>query len=120
MPRDAFAANRRWEREPVTLPISLVLRAEQFKKDDSASTLDISLYGVSVRTRLALGQGDWVGMVIKGEFAHAIPTRVVWVREDTDSRFTVAGLEFLDTLMGLTGITAIAQGAQRGGEQLSA
>ena len=95
MSLEASAVTRRWEREPATLPISLVLRADRFKKDDSATTLDISLYGVSVRTRLALSQGDWVGMIVKGEFTHAIPSRVVWVREDPDSQFTVAGLEFL-------------------------
>jgi hypothetical protein len=87
---------RRWERQPATIPISLVLKADHFKADNSAITVDISLHGAEVRTNLALVPGEWVGVVPKGEFPHAIPTHVVWVREDEASRWTFAGLEFLD------------------------
>jgi hypothetical protein len=86
---------RRWERQPVTIPIGLVLKADHFKADDSAITIDISLRGARVRTKLALVPGEWVGVVPKGEFPQAIPTRVVWVREDESSNSTIAGLEFL-------------------------
>ena len=89
---------RRWERQPTTIPISLVLKADHFKADDSAITVDISLRGARVRTKLALVPGEWVGFVAKGEFPHAIPSRVVWVREDESSHWTFAGLEFLDAL----------------------
>jgi hypothetical protein len=71
------------------------LRAEDFKVDDDATTVDISLRGVGVRTALALVPGEWVGVVAKGEFPHAIPTRVVWVREEESGFWTLAGLEFL-------------------------
>jgi hypothetical protein len=87
---------RRWERQPASIPISLVLKADHFKADNSAITVDISLHGAEVRTNLALVPGEWVGVVPKGEFPHAIPTHVVWVREDEASRWTFAGLEFLD------------------------
>ena len=87
---------RRWERQPATIPISLVLKADHFKADNSANTVDISLYGAEVRTNPALVPGEWVGVVPKGEFPHAIPTHVVWVREDAASHWTFAGLEFLD------------------------
>jgi hypothetical protein len=87
---------RRWERQPATIPISLVLKADHFKADNSAITVDISLHGAEVRTNLTLAPGEWVGVVPKGEFPHAIPTHVVWVREDEASRWTFAGLEFLD------------------------
>jgi hypothetical protein len=89
---------RRWEREPAKIPIRLVLKADHFKADDSAITVDISLRGASVQTKLALVPGEWVGVVPSGEFPHAIPTRVVWVREDEYSHWTLAGLEFLDAL----------------------
>ena len=39
-----------------------------------------------------------MGVINKGDFPHAIPTRVVWVREDESSHWTFAGLEFLETL----------------------
>jgi hypothetical protein len=87
---------RRWERQPASIPISLVLKADHFKADNSAITVDISLHGAEVRTNLTLAPGEWVGVVPKGEFPHAIPTHVVWVREDEASRWTFAGLEFLD------------------------
>jgi hypothetical protein len=86
---------RRSERRPATIPISLVLEAEKFKADNSAITTDISTDGVGVRTTLGLVPGEWVGFVKKGEFPHAIPSRVVWAREDEYSGWMFAGLEFL-------------------------
>ena len=84
---------RRWERQPATIPIILVLKADHFKAENSAIAIDISLRGAAVRTNLALAPGEWVGVVPKGEFPHAIPTHVVCVREDAASHWTFAGLE---------------------------
>jgi c-di-GMP-binding flagellar brake protein YcgR len=87
---------RRWERQPATIPINLVLKAEDFKVDNSATIIDFSLRGVGVLTTLALVPGERVRIVAKGEFRDAIPARVVWVREDGSNHLTFAGLEFLD------------------------
>jgi len=92
------ANRRRWERQPATIPISLVLKAENLKVDNSATILDFSLRGVGVLTRLALFPGERVRIVAKGEFPDDIPTRVAWVREDESNHLRVAGLEFLDRL----------------------
>ncbi len=89
---------RRSERQPATIPISLVLKAETFMVDNSATAIDISLGGMRVRTTLELVPGGRVGIVAQGEFPHAIPTRIVWVQEDKSSYWTFAGLEFLLTL----------------------
>ena len=86
---------RRSEREYATLPITLVKRAECFRKDDAAMMLDVSLFGMRVRTTLALDARDWVGVVAKGEFPHAIPAHVVWVRKDELSELTSAGIKFV-------------------------
>ena len=91
-----LANQRRMEREPAAIPISLVLRSETRHTTYEASTLDLSLGGASVQTYLDLAPGDWVGIVPKGEFPFAIPSRVVWVRPK-DSLFNIAGLQFLDT-----------------------
>jgi len=90
---------RRFERETAAIPVSLVLRPENYKvwRDHSATTIDISLSGVGVRTTLALVPGDWVGIVPKGEFPHAIPACVVWAREEESTHWTIAGLHFLNT-----------------------
>ena len=86
---------RRWEREPVAIPVSLVLKADKFESDTSTATLNISLAGVGVRTMLALVQRQGVAIVIKGQFSQTIPARVIWVREDASSNSKIAGLKFL-------------------------
>ena len=90
-----FHVPRRWEREPAHIPIKLVLKAERFKTDNSAATVDVSLRGMKVQTNLTLIPGEWVGVVPKGGFPHAIPARVVWAREDEASHWVLAGIEFL-------------------------
>jgi len=89
------ANHRRMEREPAAIPVSLVLRSESRHTTYEASTVDLSLSGASIQTYLELTPGDWVGIVPKGEFPFAIPSRVVWVRPK-DSLFYVAGVQFLD------------------------
>ena len=96
MEANTSANLRRWERQPATIPISLVLRSEDLKVDNSATILDFSFRGVGVLTTLALVPGERVRIVAKGESPDDIPTRVVWVREDVSNHLSVAGLEFLD------------------------
>lgn len=92
------ANQRQWEREAAAVPVSLVLSAEKFKSDPAATTIDISLAGVGVRTKLFLIPGEWVGIVPKGQFPQAIPARVAWSREDEDNNLTIAGLTFIHTM----------------------
>ena len=86
---------RRWERELVAIPVSLVLKADKLKSDTFTATIDVSLSGVGVRTTLALVPRQGVAIVIKGQFSQTIPARVVWVREDESSNSKIAGLKFL-------------------------
>jgi hypothetical protein len=95
MQENTFHTPRRWERETASIPVKLVLKAERFKADNSAVTIDVSLRGMKVRTNLTLIPGEWVGVVPKGEFPHAMPARVVWAREDEFSHWIFAGLEFM-------------------------
>lgn len=96
MPMDTPINLRRWERQPATIPINLVLKSEDLRVDNSATIVDFSLRGVGVLTTLPLVPGERVRIVAKGEFPDAIPTRVVWVRDDGSNHWTFAGLEFLD------------------------
>lgn len=89
---------RRWERRTASIPVNLVSKTDNFTWDDLAVTVDISLRGAKVRTKLALVPGELLGFVPKGEFPDAIRTRVVWVREDDPGHGTLAGLEFLNAL----------------------
>ena len=86
---------RRWERQPATIPINLVLNTEDHKVDNSATVTNFSLGGMGVLTTLALVPGERVKIVAKGEFRKAILTRVVWVAEAEPSHLNYAGLEFL-------------------------
>ena len=87
------------DREPATIPISLLVRSEGRNTDPDASTLDLSLRGACVQTTLELVPGDWVGLMLKGEFPNAIPSRVVWVQpSDAAGLWSRAGLQFLNNL----------------------
>ena len=98
MQTNTSVSPRRWERQPATVPISLLLKAEDLTEDDAAGVIDFSLRGVGVLTSLALVPGERVRIIANGEFPDAIPTRVAWVREDEDesSHWRFAGLEYLD------------------------
>jgi c-di-GMP-binding flagellar brake protein YcgR len=74
-----------------------VLKAGDINVDSAATIIDISLGGMGVKTPLPLVPGEWVGVIVKGEFRDAIPAHAVWVREDESSHWTFAGLEFLNT-----------------------
>lgn len=89
---------RRWERSSAAIPIRLVLETGHFETDNSAITVDISLHGAKVRTKLLLISEESLGVVLNGEFQDSIPTRVAWVREFASSDWTLAGLEFLNNL----------------------
>lgn len=52
--------------------VSLVLKARHFTTDDSAITIDISLHGAKVRTKLTLAPGEMVRAAPKGELPEAI------------------------------------------------
>ena len=88
---------RKWDRDPSSMPVRLVLRPERSKSDNSATAVDISLRGMKVRTNLDLMPGEWIGIVPKAGFPQAIPARVVWANEDMVTRWFYAGLEFTQT-----------------------
>ena len=73
---------RRWEREPVAIPVRLVLKADKLKSDTSTATINVSLAGVGVQTTLALVPKQGVEIVIKAQFSQTIAARVVWVRKE--------------------------------------
>jgi hypothetical protein len=98
MQTNAPVLSRRWERQPATIPISLVLKAGNLTEDDAAGVIDLSLRGVCVLTTLELVPGERVRIAANGNFPDSISTRVAWVREDEDesSHWRFAGLEYSD------------------------
>ena len=88
----------RSERIPATVPIRLVVVSDDFTLEREASTVDLSLRGARVRTPLALLPGDTVGIIPMRGSRHAIPARVVWTQRSGADQWSLAGLEFLETL----------------------
>ena len=98
MREPSSAELRRSQRIPTTVPIRLAVEAEGFRVEREASTVDLSLRGIRVRTPLALLPGDTVGVIPKRDFQHAIPARVIWAQLAGADMWSLAGLEFLETL----------------------
>ena len=93
MPVENPQKQRRWRRQPAAMPIRLVLKADHFKRDDAAiAILDISLRGVGVRTSLALGPRESVGVVPKEDLP--LPSRPGGLGARGEAAaWTLAGLE---------------------------
>ena len=87
---------RQWEREPVDIPVGLILKSGESESDISTAALNISLAGVSILTKLALVPRQELTVIIKGQFSQAIRARVVWVRKDLARSSVIAGLKFLN------------------------
>lgn len=86
---------RRWERAPVAIPASLILKTDKLASEISTTIMNISLCGAAVRTELALAPEQMMEITISGHFSRAIPARVVWVRQDESGYGMIAGLKFL-------------------------
>ena len=86
---------RQWERERVAIPVGLVLKSGELKPDITTATINISLSGVGVLTKLALVPRQEVAIIITGRFSQTLRARVVWGREDESSNSVIAGLKFL-------------------------
>lgn len=99
MAETTTTSNRRCDRKSKTMPVSLIVKDDPSSVDTSAFTLDISLMGASIRTKLPLHPGERIGFVPPGDISTLIPARAVWVREDK-FMWTYAGLEFLDAAEG--------------------
>jgi hypothetical protein len=88
----------RSERIAATVPIRLVVVSDDFSVEREASTVDVSLGGIRVRTPLVLLPGDTVGIISRGDYRNAIPARVVWTERARTNQWSLAGLEFLESL----------------------
>ena len=89
---------RQSQRIPAAIPIRLVVESEDFKAEHEASTIDLSLRGIKVRTSFALLPGEIVGIITRGDSRHAISACVVWVHRGGPGLWSLAGLEFVETL----------------------
>jgi len=86
-------------RIPAAIPIRLVVEYEGVRVEAEASTVDLSIQGIRVRTPLGLLPGDKVGVIPRRDSLHPIPARVIWTQRAAGTdQWSLAGLEFLETL----------------------
>jgi len=98
MPAVSPADLRQSQRIRATISIRLLVQSEDLKVEYQASTVDLSLQDVKVWTPFALLPGETTGIITRGDFRHAISTRVVWVQRVGTDLWSLAGLVFLETL----------------------
>ena len=89
---------RQSQRIPATISVRLLLQSEGLKVEHEAFTIDLSPEGAKVRTPLALLPGETVEIVAGGDCQRAIAASVVWAKRSGADGWSLAGLEFLETL----------------------
>ena len=92
----SFPFPRRSERQRVKLAVILVIEREEI--DQSSLTLDLSEYGLRVKTAATLAPGQPVGVLLGDRPESVIDARVVWVGKVESDQARQAGLEFLRPL----------------------
>jgi len=89
---------RQSQRIPATISVRVSLQSAGFKAEREAFTIDLSPQGAKVRTPLALLPGETVGIVAGRDPQHAILARVVWTKSVGSDSWSLAGLEFVESL----------------------
>lgn len=86
--------DRRLERLPATIPISMLLSRETYTTEFDAYTVDVSHKGMRLRTTFTLFPGDIIGVAPGEDASTTVQSRVVWVQHSTLGG-SLAGLEFV-------------------------
>jgi D-lyxose ketol-isomerase len=90
------ANQRRAERRESYKSLALVVDSGHSEIANQSFALDLSELGVRIRTSLRLEPGQSVTVIpFEGE-AYAVPSRVVWVQDNSSNDGQEAGLAFLE------------------------
>jgi PilZ domain-containing protein len=90
------AAQRRSERKPAQIVVTLVIEGDE--ADQLASAIDLSQHGLRLQTDLSLVPGQRVGLLLSDSPSYVIAARVVWLGKAESDQAGEAGLEFLNPL----------------------
>jgi hypothetical protein len=90
------AAQRRSERKPAQLVVTLVIEGDQ--AEHLANTVDLSQHGLRLETDVALKPGQRVGLLLSDNPSYVIGARVVWLGKADSEHAGEAGMEFLKPL----------------------
>jgi hypothetical protein len=87
---------RRSERKPVQIVVTLVIEGDE--ADQLATAIDLSQHGLRLQTDLSLPLGQRVGLLLSDSPNYVIGARVVWLGKADSDQAGEAGLEFLKPL----------------------
>lgn len=88
--------NRRSERKPAQMTVTLVLEGDE--ADEIATALDLSQHGMRLQTDLVLAPGQRVGLLLSDTPSYVLGARVVWVGKADSGQAGQAGMEFITPL----------------------
>jgi len=92
-------AVRRSARIYVRMPVEIVVDSETHQIAHPASTVELSVHGVRVQTRVALVPGEHVNFIWRGATPRRVPSQVVWSAPGQSDHLGEAGLQFLEPLL---------------------
>jgi hypothetical protein len=95
---DTRSLNRPAERKRVQMAVTLVIESEE--AEYLATTVDLSPYGLRLRSDVTLAPGQPVGLLLATEPACFIRARVAWVGKADSAQAGQAGFQFLNPLNG--------------------
>jgi hypothetical protein len=96
MPNTPAAAQRRSERKPAHIVVTLVIEGDE--ADHLANAVDLSQHGLRLETDVPLAPGQRVGLLLSDNPSYVIGARVVWLGKADSEQAGEAGLEFLKLL----------------------
>ena len=85
---------RRSERKPVQMAVTIVLEGDE--AEFAGTTVDLSPYGLRVRSDATLAPGQPVGLVLSTEPDCVIKARIAWVGRADSAQAGQAGFEFMN------------------------
>ncbi len=96
MAEGSSAPQRRSERKPAQIVVTLVIEADE--ADHLASAVDMSQHGLRLQTDYSLTPGQRVGLLLSDNPDCVIGARVVWMGDLDSEQAGEAGLEFTSAL----------------------
>lgn len=96
MSEAAYEAQRRSERKPAKIAVTLVIEGDE--ANQVASAIDLSQHGLRLETDLSLAPGQRVGLLLSDNPNYVLGARVVWLGKADSEKAGQAGLEFLKPL----------------------
>lgn len=88
------AAQRRSERKPAQITVTLMIEGDE--ANPVASAIDLSQHGLRLQTDHSLAPGQRVGLLLSDSPNYVIGARVIWLGKADSDQAGQAGLEFLN------------------------